>query len=310
MYTVKSANTDGEFPVLLELEEADSTWFAYCFRKVEEDSPATETLAEKTARYNPFERHEFERVSEDDMEYLRGTPQPLKITIPIMIEENKESKFTDFQPGEWVTPTHYNNGGSLGSCVWEGKYQVADGTPYWDQSTIKLVGMGDCNFPSKQFRRCNAPTSLEQMTAMEENANVIAGIGKPKFSPREFMEAARQAGASCLGIENDPESCEVLDKMAAEQKQASFKNVTEACLHPPSDKCPDGCGCWCDICEARRKKDVEFLVVPENGIALSKSCGFNTLEHAIGYASKEETPCIIFTATHKVIPTKVTKIGG
>lgn len=336
--------------------------------------------------FNPFDRSEFQPISKEDAEYLKGTPVPLKIMIPVKIEE---SKFTDFQPGEWVTCVHYNNSGSLPGVVFERKYQVTDTTPYWDQTTIKLANMGDYNYPSKQFKRCEEPSPFERMF------NLV----RPRFSPKEFMEAARASGQSSLGIENDPESCEILDKMAKEQQAASaqFKkgdwvrcinaegmetqltygatyqvddsstklagqivvklegrggapfyatrfvagespypiptNVTDACLHKTGG-CPYGCGCWCDICRARRDRDgdssfpenpgpynqgypvepkanedAEFLVVPEEGIALSKSCGFTDLEHAIAYASKEETTCIIYTATHKVVPSKVTKIG-
>ena len=37
-------------------------------------------------------------------------------------------------------------------------------------------------------------------------------------------------------------------------------NISEACLHTPPGTtvaCPTGCGCWCDACEATRKKEVE-----------------------------------------------------
>lgn len=35
--------------------------------------------------YSPYERHDYQHVSEKDMEYLRGTPAPLKITVPVTI---------------------------------------------------------------------------------------------------------------------------------------------------------------------------------------------------------------------------------
>jgi hypothetical protein len=55
-------------------------------------------------------------------------------------------------------------------------------------------------------------------------------------------------------------------------------------------------------------KDVEFLVVPESGIALSKSCGFKTMDEAVKYAERETTTCIIYVATTKVEPAKITSI--
>lgn len=39
--------------------------------------------------YSPFHRT-FQKVSEEDMEYLRGKPAPLMITIPITIEKDEE----------------------------------------------------------------------------------------------------------------------------------------------------------------------------------------------------------------------------
>lgn len=36
--------------------------------------------------FNPFERQPFVEVSKEDLEYLKGEPAPLQITIPIKIE--------------------------------------------------------------------------------------------------------------------------------------------------------------------------------------------------------------------------------
>ena len=46
-----------------------------------------DTHVEHTVKpYSPFGRHEgFQKVSEEDMEYLKGTPAPLRITIPNII---------------------------------------------------------------------------------------------------------------------------------------------------------------------------------------------------------------------------------
>ena len=39
--------------------------------------------------YHPDNWHKAQIVSKEDMEYLRGTPAPLKITIPVVIEEDE-----------------------------------------------------------------------------------------------------------------------------------------------------------------------------------------------------------------------------
>jgi len=43
---------------------------------------------------DPECRGKMQQVSEEDMKYLRGTPVPLKITIPIVIERNEPESFT------------------------------------------------------------------------------------------------------------------------------------------------------------------------------------------------------------------------
>lgn len=45
----------------------------------------------ETKKWSPFDRDsDVTLVSEEDMEYLRGEPAPLKITIPIVIEKEDE----------------------------------------------------------------------------------------------------------------------------------------------------------------------------------------------------------------------------
>lgn len=44
---------------------------------------------EPMSPYNPFYARTFQRISEEDMEYLRGEPAPLMITIPVVIEKDK-----------------------------------------------------------------------------------------------------------------------------------------------------------------------------------------------------------------------------
>lgn len=41
--------------------------------------------------YSPYGRHDFHPISEEDAKYLSGTPVPLKITIPVTIEEDWKS---------------------------------------------------------------------------------------------------------------------------------------------------------------------------------------------------------------------------
>jgi hypothetical protein len=48
--------------------------------------------------YDPANWHKDQQVSEADMEYLRGTPAPLKITVPVSIfdsisQEDVEERF-------------------------------------------------------------------------------------------------------------------------------------------------------------------------------------------------------------------------
>lgn len=51
-----------------------------------------ETHAEH--KYSPFARSDlgYQKVSEEDMEYLRGSPVPLKITIPVTIWDSIDQK--------------------------------------------------------------------------------------------------------------------------------------------------------------------------------------------------------------------------
>lgn len=47
-------------------------------------------------KYSPYDRPAcgYQKVSEEDMKYLRGTPAPLKITVPVTIEEGEEVGYT------------------------------------------------------------------------------------------------------------------------------------------------------------------------------------------------------------------------
>lgn len=47
-------------------------------------------LYELEKPFNPFERQSLFIISEQDAEYLKGEPAPLKVLVPVTIEEDEQ----------------------------------------------------------------------------------------------------------------------------------------------------------------------------------------------------------------------------
>ncbi len=81
------------------LECYDKEDFVKALTKLSEQYPAVfkhfvleelRNIKEYSPYFHDDERNKYIELSESDMEYLKGTPAPLKITIPITIEKDEK----------------------------------------------------------------------------------------------------------------------------------------------------------------------------------------------------------------------------
>lgn len=209
---------------------------------------------------------------------------------------------TDFQPGEEVILKDVRDF-DMYHGLFEGKvYHVSDDVPFWDQRVITLKELGPHKqFPSHRFRRLNETVTVNTQALMHDD--VSCDGYQPATSPEQMTNLESEANVGTgRAYEQSTDPVWDVQFTADFRSSGDSPSISRSCLDGPSPIC-----CPSDVI-ADQRETVEYLVVPENGIALRKSCGFNDQNSAVNYAMREQTPCIIFKSILKVVPAQVTEI--